>query len=117
MNKVIKDKRYAALKQRKLEPVASGEMSRLDLLATFWEGFQPQLRFATEYALALQRERLDSRPQAKPIGEACPECGGDLVQRHGPNGPFVGCASYPKCTYTRSLDYKPLVLHPTEVKP
>lgn len=150
MVKVVKDKRYVALKQKRLVPtetgvtlsdfvvehfpdlfdagytarleaaldrVASGEMSRSALLGTFWDAFQPQLRFATEYALTVQHERLDSRPQAKPIGEACPECGGDLVRRHGPNGPFVGCANYPKCTYTRDLDYRPLVLHPTEAKP
>jgi DNA topoisomerase-1 len=143
MNKVIKDKQYVTIKSKRLVPtetglklcdflvarfpqvfdmgytarleaaldrVAAGEMKRSDLLETFWRGFQPQLKTATEYALA----QVKARPQAKPIGETCPTCGGDLVERQGANGPFVGCANYPTCTYTRNLDHKPLVLHPVE---
>ena len=33
----------------------------------------------------------------------CPECGGRLVERNGRNGRFVGCSSYPRCKYTRSI--------------
>lgn len=33
----------------------------------------------------------------------CPECGSELVIRHSKSGPFVGCASYPNCEYTKSL--------------
>jgi DNA topoisomerase-1 len=140
---VIKDKQYVALKQKRLVPtetgiklcaflverfpqvfdvgytarleaaldrVAAGEMRRQDLLATFWRGFQPQLKTATEYALA----QVKARPQARPIGEACPECGGELVERQGSQEVFVGCANYPRCSYTRNLEHKPLVLHPAE---
>lgn len=145
MVKVIQDKEYAAVKKKRLIPtetgsklcdfvvehfpqifdigytarleaaldrVASGEMRRSDLLEAFWQGFQPQLKTASEYALA----QVKSRPQAKPIGESCPECGGDLLERQGAKGPFVGCANYPTCTYTRNVagqrPPKPLVLHP-----
>ena len=31
----------------------------------------------------------------------CPKCGGQLVERNGKYGKFVGCSNYPKCTYTR----------------
>lgn len=143
MVKVIKDKHYVALKNKRMVPtetgaklcdfvvqrfpqvfdvgytarleaaldrVAAGEMHQVDLLSTFWGGFQPQLKTATEYALA----QVKARPKAKPIGEACPECGGDLVERQGSQGAFIGCANYPKCTYTRNLEHKPLVLHPAE---
>jgi ssDNA-binding Zn-finger/Zn-ribbon topoisomerase 1 len=68
------------------------------------------LKTATEYALA----QVKARPQAKPIGETCPECGGDLVNRQGSQGAFIGCANYPTCSYTRNLEHKPLVLHPAE---
>lgn len=30
----------------------------------------------------------------------CPKCGGNLVERKGKFGPFVGCSNYPKCQYT-----------------
>lgn len=34
----------------------------------------------------------------------CPRCGGELVIRKGTNGEFVGCANYPKCRFTCSID-------------
>ena len=141
MVKVIKDKKYVAVKAKRLVPtetgtrlcdfvvtrfpsvfdigytarleaaldrVAAGDMRQIEVLETFWRGFQPQLKTATEYALA----QVKARPKAQPIGETCPECGGELVERQGSHGPFVGCGTYPTCTYTRNVDHKPLVLHP-----
>ncbi|CAM4269458.1 DNA topoisomerase family protein [Pseudoalteromonas byunsanensis] len=35
--------------------------------------------------------------------EVCPECGSELVIKHSKNGPFLGCASYPTCSYVRPL--------------
>jgi DNA topoisomerase I len=99
---------YTARLEAALDRVAAGEMTRSEVLDTFWRGFQPQLKTATEYALA----QVAARPKAVPIGETCPECGGDLVERKGASGPFVGCAGYPDCTYTRRLEPKPLRLRP-----
>lgn len=143
MVKVIKDKKYVALKQKRLQPtetgtqlndfvverfpqvfdvaytarlemaldrVANDDLSRSDLLSAFWHGFQQQLKAATEYTLT----QMKARPQAKPIGETCPECDADLIERQGSNGAFVGCSAYPKCSYTRNVEHKPLVLHPVE---
>lgn len=30
----------------------------------------------------------------------CPKCGGDLVERRGKYGNFLGCSNYPKCRFT-----------------
>lgn len=30
----------------------------------------------------------------------CPKCGGQLVERKGKYGRFLGCSNYPRCTYT-----------------
>ena len=30
----------------------------------------------------------------------CPKCGGQLVERTGKYGNFIGCSNYPKCKYT-----------------
>lgn len=30
----------------------------------------------------------------------CPRCGGELIERNGKYGKFVGCSNYPKCRYT-----------------
>lgn len=35
--------------------------------------------------------------------EVCPECGGQLIERAGKFGKFLGCSNYPKCKYTKDL--------------
>lgn len=31
----------------------------------------------------------------------CPMCGGDLIERNGKYGKFIGCSNFPKCRYKR----------------
>ncbi|MEE8462530.1 MAG: type I DNA topoisomerase [Acidobacteriota bacterium] len=33
--------------------------------------------------------------------EKCPQCGSQLVQKHGPYGAFVACGDYPDCKYIK----------------
>jgi putative DNA topoisomerase len=35
--------------------------------------------------------------------EVCPDCGSEVVIRNNKSGPFIGCASYPECNFTRNL--------------
>lgn len=35
--------------------------------------------------------------------EVCPECGSELIVKHGKSGSFIGCSNYPTCQYTRPL--------------
>ena len=35
--------------------------------------------------------------------EPCPQCGADLILRHGKHGPFFGCSHYPDCDYIKPL--------------
>jgi DNA helicase-4 len=40
--------------------------------------------------------------------EICPGCGqGSLVERKGKFGPFLGCSTFPACTYTRQAQQRP----------
>ena len=41
--------------------------------------------------------------EAEVIGQ-CPDCGRDLLKRHGRYGEFVGCSGFPKCKFTSSLE-------------
>jgi DNA topoisomerase-1 len=34
----------------------------------------------------------------------CPDCGNDLLKRHGRYGEFVGCSGFPKCKFTSSVE-------------
>jgi len=42
--------------------------------------------------------KAEARPD-EPTGETCPECGGNLVRRHGRFGAYVSCSNYPTCKY------------------
>lgn len=35
--------------------------------------------------------------------QTCPECGGQLNQRNGKYGAFLGCANFPNCRYTQQV--------------
>ena len=37
----------------------------------------------------------------------CPQCGGDLRERKGKFGNFLGCTNYPECRYTRDVGANP----------
>ena len=40
-------------------------------------------------------------PEPEGIGEKCPKCDSELVQKRGRFGPFVGCSNYPECKYIK----------------
>ncbi|MFT5162425.1 MAG: putative DNA topoisomerase [Alteromonadaceae bacterium] len=35
--------------------------------------------------------------------EVCPQCGSELIIRNSKSGPFIGCANYPTCNFTRNM--------------
>ena len=46
-------------------------------------------------------ECRNTKPILTKIGVKCPQCGGDLIERHSKTGRlFYGCANYPKCRFT-----------------
>ena len=34
----------------------------------------------------------------------CPKCGGNLVERNGKYGKFIGCSNYPRCKYIDKIN-------------
>ncbi len=99
---------YTAHLEETLDAVARGEITRLDALKAFWTVFAAQLGEAGEM---VQQQAKARRQPPTPIGENCPICGGDLVERGGKSGPFIGCMNYPDCAYTRGLEHRPVTLH------
>jgi DNA topoisomerase-1 len=46
-------------------------------------------------------ECRNTKPIYVKIGVTCPQCGGDLIERHSKTGRlFYGCSNYPKCRFT-----------------
>ena len=53
---------YTAQLEEQLDQIAAGDATRLDVLHGFWEGFQPQVIQATEFALAQLKGRAAPKP-------------------------------------------------------
>lgn len=53
---------YTARLEDQLDRIAAGNTTRLEVLRAFWEGFNPQLGRATEYALAQVKARHTPKP-------------------------------------------------------
>jgi DNA topoisomerase-1 len=87
---------FTARMEEALDSIAASEREWVDVLREFYEPFSTMLAEAER-----TMERADVQDQ--PIGEACPECGHDLVIRFGRFGKFIGCSNYPECRYTRPL--------------
>ncbi len=60
----------------------------------------------------MKREKLTVQSPQQPASKMnpvktasniCPQCGGELVERNGRYGRFMGCRNYPDCRYSRKL--------------
>ena len=63
---------------------------------------QPPCPVCGEGLLLSDQKKYKCRDCGQPI-EACPECGGWLQTKMGRYGRFLGCATYPACSYTRKV--------------
>ena len=89
----IVDVGFTAEMERELDQVASGEEDWRDSVREFYGPFADQLEYA-------KREMPKIQPSYIHVGRQCPECGGDLVQRWGRYGLYVGCSNKPECSHT-----------------
>jgi len=89
----IVDVGFTAEMERELDRVASGEELWQDSVGEFYSPFADQLDFARE-----QMPKIE--PKYIPVGRQCPECDGELVQRFGRYGLYIGCSNRPDCKHT-----------------
>ena len=89
------DYEFTAQMEDTLDHIANGRAQRVPTLQAFWDGLHTALGQAETKMPLIEIQRAEPTP----TGQKCPECGGDLVQRQGRRGKFVGCANYPTCTY------------------
>ena len=90
---------FTARMEEALDEIADSNRNWVEVLREFYQPFESQLKVA-------EATMEKAEVQAQPIGEACPECGHDLVLRHGRFGKFIACSNYPQCRYTRPLVFK-----------
>ena len=49
----------------------------------------------------VMKEGMAQAVEDKPLDEKCPECGNNLVIKHGRYGEFTACSNYPNCKYIK----------------
>lgn len=68
----------------------------------------PALSKLVDHLQADSKQAQTSEAGQAESSQACPKCGGELVTRTAKKGAnmgkqFMGCVSFPKCRYTRSV--------------
>ncbi len=94
------DVMYTANMEKSLDEIAVGELDNIKELRQFYDTFDPLLQVAYEKMEKKELERT---------GDACPECGNELVYRIGRYGKFISCINFPSCRYTKSEEDTPEV--------
>jgi DNA topoisomerase I len=46
-------------------------------------------------------KRGEQKKSDVPLEETCPQCGNNLVLKHGGFGEFTACSNYPKCKFVK----------------
>lgn len=87
---------FTAEMESDLDQIEAGEMEWRKLMSDFWQKFKPVVDEVSAHGESM-------RPEPELIGEKCPECGKDLVIKHGRFGEFIACTGYPECKYTRNI--------------
>lgn len=104
--------KFTAHMEEDLDKVASGTLARDKLLKEFYKAFEKELS-------ALKG--ADSKKVSEPTTIECPACHkSNLVIRFGKTGEFLGCPTYPACTFTakftRAEDGTIIISAPEEPK-
>ena len=91
----IMDVEFTAQMEDSLDKVEEGQRNWVDTVKAFYVPFKRDLDKA--------KKEMGSEKRGEPTGEACPECGEELLKRRGRFGPFISCSAYPDCRYKRNL--------------
>lgn len=90
----IVDSEFTSQLEQKLDEIAESKIDWQSVLSEFYHPFMAKISSG--------KTGIKSLKVATPIGEKCPECGGDLVERSGKFGKFIACGNFPKCKFSRN---------------
>ena len=103
---------FTAQLEEQLDDISDGRIDWKTVLRDFWRDFSVAVDGTKELRVRAVLDALDEElgPHFFPPREdgtdprLCPACkDGRLGLRIGRHGPFIGCANYPECRYTRKL--------------
>ncbi len=94
--KQIVDVSFTADMEDQLDDVELKGTDWHEIIASFYEGFEKDLKIADE---SIEKVVIEDEP----TGEMCPECGRPLLKKHGRFGEFIACSGYPECKTTMAV--------------
>jgi DNA topoisomerase-1 len=92
----VVDVAFTANMEDRLDKIAEGELEWESVIDEFYRPFKETVETAHERVekVKIPEEVTD---------ELCPECGRNLVVKHGRFGAFLGCQGYPECKFTKRM--------------
>lgn len=103
---------FTASLEEQLDKVSNNELNWKKVLQDFWIDFIGAVNEIKEIRITQVLDALNDllephifpkREDGGPVRQ-CPQCGtGQLSLKVGRFGAFIGCSSYPECTYTRQM--------------
>lgn len=102
----IDDIPFTASMEQSLDEVANGKKEWVAMMKDFYTPFEK----AIEEAVNADRVKIETEA----TDEKCPECGNELVIRHGKFGKFFSCSNFPECKFTRTFVEQTDILCPKD---
>jgi DNA topoisomerase I len=100
---------FTAQMENELDKVEEGDIAWQNVLGEFWEPFNQALSSVDLNAIMHEVHDLSKLPE-----ERCPTCGSPLEVRTGRFGPFIACARYPECRFTKPIGRDKIPDKPTD---
>ncbi len=100
---------FTAQMENELDKVEEGDLGWQQVLGDFWGPFSRALA-----AVDVQRLIHDVHDLSDLHKEKCPNCGSALAVKSGRFGPFIACAKYPECRFTKPLKRDKVPDRPTD---
>ena len=100
------DVNFTAKTEDTLDDVSNGKQEKISALRAFWTPTNAQIEGARGVKTTEIIDAINEFMHThlfRDATETCPKCGGKLGIKLSKYGPFVGCANYPTCDYTRRL--------------
>jgi DNA topoisomerase I len=89
---------FTATIEEDFDEIAEGKLKWVPVIKKFYEPFHKNLKSKTK---EVKKEDFQEK-----LGRNCPECGGELIVKHGRFGKFIACSNYPNCRFTEKTDHE-----------
>ena len=96
--KSVADYEFTANMEEQLDEVEAGKLDYIQLLHTFYDGFENALKQAE---VDLEGKRIKIQDEVTDV--ICDKCGRNMVIKSGRFGKFLACPGFPECTNTKPI--------------